>query len=221
MAQLYEKMHARLLALANSTFQTAYIQPGITCLSAEQAKIYWKGFRGPLCFNSSQFPVVPTPPPTSPPGGAAFQLTSPNKGLCLVGKRLGLKRCSSRDPPQWEVGDPSTGELKYAVGGDLGLCVKMHEEAGWNCANTDGNKTEAFIGHCSGASGSGAHKTNFFYLDPAGNGRPGSAPDAVLVKSHDCPELCLARVGADTRLSEVGLVACSGSGRASATWLRS
>ena len=241
MSGLYEHMHARLLALANSTFQTAYIQPGITCLSAEQAKIYWKGFRGPPCFNSSQLPVVPTPPPTSPPTprGDAFQLKSPGEPLCLTGARLGVKRCSPGDPPQWRVGDASTGELEYAADGNLGFCLKMHEESGWNCANTDANKTAAFIGHCSGAGGTGAHRTNYFDLRPAASRTDisGSAPETVLIKSHDCPELCLARLGTGagahsdgnlvgasepgSQQPEVGLAACSGDRRASVTWVRS
>ena len=87
MPALFALMHARLMVLARSTYQTAYIQPGIKCLEPEQAKTYYKGFRGPPCFNTSDFPVVPTPPPAP---SDTFQLASPDGVWCLTG-HLGQK----------------------------------------------------------------------------------------------------------------------------------
>jgi hypothetical protein len=244
MAALYEKMHGRLMELANTSYQTNYIQPGIECLTPQQAKTYYKGFRGPYCFNISNFPVVPTPPPTPPPNVPMFQLQSaaPHDRWCLSGSQnLDVTACASINrvggggggdggvyawpaskapapsAQQWEVGDPKTGELAYAGNKD-GLCIKLHEESGWNCANTPGtNATEAYLGHCS-TGGGGAHKSNYFFLAPAGvnGGRTGT----VVVKSHDCPTLCLARLdnadiqhGGSNRAREapqIGLAACSG-----------
>ena len=83
----------------------------------------------------------------------------------------------------------------------------MHEEAGWNCANKNRNLTTAYIGHCGSAGG--AHPTNFFFLSrtPADER---TLAQTMLVKSHDCAELCLARLP-DTSLylSAVGLAACA------------
>jgi hypothetical protein len=113
MPTIYSQMHARLMALANSTFQTSYIQPNLKCLDPYQAKSYWKGFRGPLCFNASDFPVVPPPPAPPAPSLDCFQIASPDGQLCLVGKTLGLRPCINGEgpplPPQWKMGDLETG----------------------------------------------------------------------------------------------------------------
>ena len=263
MPALYATMHGRLMKLANTTYQTTYIEPGIQCLTPQQAKVYYKGFRGPYCFNTSNVPVVPTPPPSPRPTVHTFQLQitlkSRNREWCLSGLHgLGVAACTSSISgdsagagagadstaaaagstsvqaltPQWQVGDPKTGELEYAAS-DAGLCIKLHEETGWNCANTPGtNATEAFLGHCSsGGSGSGAHKTNYFFTAPASASGAGDGDTQVLVKSHDCPTLCLALLpsvddsddgihGSDSLAKGapgIGLAPCSGDA-ASVTW---
>lgn len=224
MPALYTAMHARLMELANTTYQTDYIQPGLKCLQPEQAKAYYKGFRGPPCFNASQFPVVPTPPPTPAPPVDAFQIASPGGGGCLAGEPLGLDRCqpNKQPAPLWRVSDPATGELEWAASGavKLGICIKLHEQQGWNCDNIDTNQTSAYTGHCSGAGSSGAHKSNFFYTVPAQAGagvHVHGGHQRVLVKSHDCPKLCLARLAmgsdgdsdSDVVGGRVGLASCA------------
>ena len=265
MPALYEKMHSRLMQLATTTYQTSYIQPGIQCITPQQAKIYYKGFRGPYCFNTSNVPVVPTPPPSPPPNVHTFQLQSTlenrNREWCLTGLHgLGVAACSSSGinssinrggdigvgvggrssasvqalAPQWQVGDPKTGELEYAASAD-GLCIKLHEESGWNCANSPGtNVTEAYMGHCSsGSGGSGSHKSNYFFTAPASASVVGDGDNQVLVKSHDCPTLCLALLPSAVDNSDggpsgqegslmkgapaIGLAPCSGEA-ASVTW---
>ena len=118
MPTLYAKLRSRLLELGKTAFQTSYIQPGIKCLTPEQAKVFYRGFRGPPCFNESDVPVVPTPPPAPPPPpDDAFQLESPGGRWCLTGpKKLGLEVCDV--VPQWRVGDPDTGELASATAAD-------------------------------------------------------------------------------------------------------
>ena len=192
---VFAQMHARLRKLANSSYQTSYIQPGISCIDANQASTYYKGFRGPQCF--VQPPVVPTPAPA--PG---FQLVGPGGSHCLTGARsLGLEACEPPAgrgtpgtqlelAPQWTVGDAKTGELESLAKTAVvdGLCIKMKEGEGWSCDSPGTNATVVDLGHC--ASNGGAHKTNFFYLAP----RSGTG---VLIKSHDCPGLCVARVQAE------------------------
>merc|ERR1712046_568452 len=110
MPDKYAQMHARLLQLGNGTYQTDYIQPGLQCLDPYQAKTYYKGFRGPLCFNGSA-PVVP---PAPKPMG--FQLRHATGGLCLTGDRkLRLAACDKTSVPQWIVGNPKTKELQSAT----------------------------------------------------------------------------------------------------------
>jgi hypothetical protein len=229
----YARLHTRLMELANTTYQTRYIQPGIKCLEAEQAKVFYKGFRGPPCFNASAFPVVPTPAPTpSPPG--FFQLASPHGRLCLSSdQELGLLACTPRAgaplAPQWRVSDPKTGELGSTLA-ENSLCIKMHESAGWNCDSAGTNATQAYMGHCSGSGGSGAHKTNYFFIVPSSisssHAIGASGNQSVLIQSHDCPRLCLARLTATSgsaeslTAGEVGLVSCSDTASASASWLR-
>jgi hypothetical protein len=107
---MYATMHAHLMALANTTFQTSYIQPGIECLTPQQAKTFYRNFRGPPCFNSSHFPVVP-PPPTPP--FQPFQLGSPDGVWCLsgqkgLGERNGPPRFSgSSTPPNCRQAPPN------------------------------------------------------------------------------------------------------------------
>ena len=222
----YARMHARLMDLANSTYQTSYIQPGLKCLTPEQAKAYYRGFRGPPCFNASAFPTVPTPAPAPTDG---FQLASPQREQCLtVDKKLGLGACSStRALPAalWRVGDAKTGALTSLVASDTPLCIKMHEAAGWDCAHLGTNATQAYMGHCRGA-----HKTNFFHTVPmlsrgdTGAAGVGAGAGAMLIQSHDCPHLCLARTstsgsGATNSGADVGLAACDGNALGSQGWL--
>lgn len=238
MPEVYNQMHARLLALAKSTYQTSYIEPGLRCLTPEQAKIYYKGFRGPPCFNASDFPAVPPTPP--PPTRNAFQLTSLDYRWCLSGKKLDLVPCTTSKgislEPQWFVGDPETGELQFAPAQDS-LCIKMCENQGWSCANKNPNQTSAALRHCSTRSGRGAHPTNYFYATPL-RSTPTTGESRgtrVRVKSNDCPELCLVRLAADHNHTEhershefetqlpaapkVGLATCGGDDMSSA-WLR-
>ena len=58
MPALYAQLHARLLALGATEYQTRYIQPGLECITAEQAKRYYRGFRGPPCFGNGQLPQL-------------------------------------------------------------------------------------------------------------------------------------------------------------------
>ena len=81
-----------------------------------------------------------------------------------------------------------------------------------------------YDGHCSAGSGSGAHRTNFFHVVSAngttltssvdftegGGGQQGSK---VLVRSNDCPTLCLARLAQQ----HIGLAACA-TGGPGASW---
>ena len=128
-------MHAQLLEMANTTYQSDYIQPGIACLEPEQAKMYYKGFRGPPCFNESNVPIVPTPAPT-PADTFQLESSSPQGAMCLTrgARGLGMAACGGAGPaalaPRWQVGDTHTGELEYAAGGG-GHCIKLHEETGW------------------------------------------------------------------------------------------
>ena len=161
------------------------------------------------------------PPP--PPPDDAFQLSSPDGEWCLVGQRLGLEPCSSPQPTQWKVGDAETGELELASVG--GLCIKMREQPGWSCANKSPNETAAFCGHCSAGSGTGAHRTNYFFAAPtpdAGEHASASVGERVAIRSNDCPELCLARVGSGEVAAKrpgVGLAPCAAGGAAT-TWVR-
>ena len=203
MPDKYAQMHARLALLGNGTYQTSYIQPGLSCLTAQQAKIYYKGFRGPLCFAGSA-PVVPTPPPNPHPG---FQLVrakatsaterkqfpADSADMCLSGgDKLALAACPAA--AQWRIGDDRSGELQAARGERL--CIKLVESDGWNCANTPGsNATEVSMRHCAlGPGGNGAHPSNYFHLVPAGEGHTDrtNTGRAVLIRSHDCPKLCVA-----------------------------
>eukprot|EP01051_Picozoa_sp_SAG22_P013161 SAG22_NODE_1446_length_4405_cov_1.853460_2_plen_141_part_00 len=135
-----------------------------------------------------------------------------------------------------------TGELQWAPGGGGAgsLCIKLHEDPGWNCANTDANRTAVFNGHCSSAGG--AHKTNYFFLAPAspaaaGGGGHGGPRDVqtMHIKSHDCPELCLAKLwdndingdaggdglgGGPTPAMRVALASCANANRSSIAWVR-
>ena len=192
MPDIYSTMYQRLSTLARSTYQTSYIQPGIKCLTPQQAKAFYKGFRGPPCFNASAFPVVP---PTPSPLQSSFQLRSPDQTWCLSGKKLELTRCMGTAPHQttlWTVGDRESGELQY-VGGVVSspLCIKMDETPGWNCANSDPNRTAVRTGHCSAGVGSGAHKSNYFYIFTA---EPNQTKSNVMIRSNDCPQLCLSRI---------------------------
>ena len=234
MPDKYMQMHARLAQLGNGTYQTSYIQPGLSCLSAEQAKIYYKGFRGPLCFAGSA-PVVPTPPP-KPIAGFQLVHAKPNStpvtmgqiaatkkdwsasaDMCLTGDdkdKLAITACPAA--AQWQIGDERSGELRAAVG--QRLCIKLAESDGWNCANTPGsNATKVGMRHCAlGPGGNGAHPSNYFHLVPptsdartewTNNGR------SVLIRSHDCPHLCVAPLATDDSIAgskrRVGLTLCT------------
>ena len=232
MPEVYNKLHARLVALGNSTYQTTYIEPGLKCLTPEQAKIHYRGFRGPPCFNASDFPGIP---PTPAPTRNAFQLASMDRQWCL-GKKLEVVPCTTNKgvllPSQWFVGDPETGELQYAPAND-NLCIKLKEQQGWNCANQNPNQTSVGLRHCSSGSGVGAHPTNYFYTVPLrATPTTGEPRDSrVFVKSRDCPDLCLVRLPAYQDYTEhessgsarlpttprVGLAKCGGDASA---WLR-
>ena len=83
----------------------------------------------------------PLPPKVLPRG---FKLESPDGQWCLAGHKLALSACDAEGlPPQWVVGDAVTGELEWAAsgGGNASLCIKLHEEPGWDCANVDPDKT--------------------------------------------------------------------------------
>eukprot|EP00936_MAST-01D_sp_MAST-1D-sp1_P002924 g2924.t1 len=214
----YARMHARLTDLAKSTYQTSYIQPNLKCLTPEQAKAYYRGFRGPPCFNATAFPSVPTPAPIH-----GFQLASPQHEQCLmVSNKLGLGACAStRALPAalWRVSDAKTGALASLVTSGSPLCIKMHEAPGWDCAHLGTNVTQAYIGHCSGA-----HKTNFFHTMPmirrGDAGAAGAGP--MFIQSHDCPRLCLARTsgsGTTASSARIGLAACDSNALGSQGWL--
>ena len=180
MPQLFAKMVKRLAELGNTTYQTSYIAPGTQCLSATQAKDYYKGFRGPQCFNTAP-PKVPTPSPTPAIG---FQLVK--DGYCLISSHKFSQHdavpCGAGQPPlvpQWSVSDKTSGELCSTA---TGLCLKMNESVGWSCANTDPLVTNARLGTC-GSKG-GAHKSNHFFF----NASAGS------IESFDCPGLCIGLV---------------------------
>ena len=226
MPQKYAEMHARLMAVGNTTFQTDYIEQGLACISAEQAAVFYKGFRGPQCFAGTA-PVVPTPAPT--PGVGFQHAGAEGKGeLCLTSDRkLRLAACSGTRsaggaladaalPPQWMVGDAKTGELQSTQ--SQGLCIKLEEEKGWNCANQKGsNATVTGLGQCSSGPGAhGAHASNYFYLTPRS---AGAITSSVLIKSHDCPKLCVARIAAVGGGAgvEIGLKACTA---AESVWIR-
>lgn len=197
----YKEMHEKLLDYAKGVFQTDYIEPGIECLDAYQAKIYYKGFRGPLCFHGKA-PVVPTPKP-APGIGFQLQHTHRKQTVCLTNK-LGLTDCDGpREPPlpgQWIV---EKGALQSTDDASDPRCIKIHETAGWSCENAP----HVSMGHC--ASAGGAHKTNFFKLIPSTKGM-------VLIQSHDCPKLCIAprkkeeeAFGEETEGLLIGLLACT------------
>ena len=87
------------------------------------------------------------------------------------------------------------------------------------------NATQAYMGHCRGA-----HKTNFFHTVPmlsrgdTGAAGVGAGAGAMLIQSHDCPHLCLARTstsggGATNSGADVGLAACDGNALGSQGWL--
>ena len=227
MPAIYAQMHTQLLSLGNMTYQTTYIQPGVKCLSPQQAAAHYHGFRGPPCFNASNLPVVPVPPPPPPPPPGEFQLLSPDGDWCLVGKKLGMVQSEGAgcvgEAPQWDVGDAETGELQWAPGGtgSGSLCIKLHEEAGWDCAKMGSNGTSAaFNGHCSSAGG--AHASNYFFLSPPGEADlVGGGAGPMQIKSHDCPELCLVRGSRPDEDGVVGLALgpCVGGGAATA-WVR-
>ena len=237
MPDMYATMYERLMVLASTTYQTDYIQPGIECLTAQQAKSFYKGFRGPPCFNTSHFPVVP---PTPTPALHSFQLASPDETWCISGQKLGLTRCAGKGAAQtthWTVGDAETGELEYVAAGSAStLCIKLVEEPGWNCANHD-NRTAVSLRHCSAGPGGGAHKSNYFHI--ASPLRQSAGSDQVLVRSNDCPDLCLARLRSGFAVREnytsmalgeqptsatamsVGLAPCvSGHSSTAILWLR-
>ena len=123
---------------------------------------------------------------------------------------------------QWTIGDAETGEIEWAAGGGTNpLCIKLHEEVGWDCSNTDQNRTSVFNGHCGTAGG--AHKTNFFFLSPVPAIKATSlngirSAMRVLVKSHDCFHLCLARLSNHGEVV-VGLAPCD-SASDEVTWVR-
>ena len=79
----------------------------------------------------------------------------------------------------------------------------------------------AFNGHCSSAGG--AHKSNYFFLARSlvveGGDDGDRSEQMVHIKSHDCPELCLARLGAGRNL-RVGLASCTGASRTTVEWVR-
>jgi hypothetical protein len=139
---------------------------------------------GPLCFNTTDFPVVPPPPPPPPPS-SAFQLahsSAPTAAAWCLTSHLGMAPCNAARPAlaqlalQWRVGDPKSGELASAV--DNGHCIKMDESQGWNCAGPGTNATVVKTGTCSGAGGGGAHKSNYFYLKPSSSGANRGDPSA-------------------------------------------
>ena len=140
-----ERARAVLLTLPHEkhctrcSFDTALLMRPFSTQAAE----HYKGFRGPPCFNASSFPPVPPPPPPPPPP-RGFKLESPDGQWCLAGHKLALSACDAEGlPPQWVVGDAATGELEWAAsgGGNASLCIKLHEEPGWDCANVDPDKT--------------------------------------------------------------------------------
>lgn len=194
--EVYASMRSRLAELVKTEYLGGYIQPGISCIDAHQAKAFYRGYRGPQCFEDP--PDVPT---TTPPPVAAFHLAA-GDDLCLTGaQRLRLQRCGGSSPlaPQWTVDDEATGELRSAVMAD-DECIKLHEPKGWSCDGS--NATSVFLGHCGAGDGSGAHKTNYFFLAPAPQGD--GADGLVSIQSHDCPNLCLAPID-----GAVGLSLCS------------
>ena len=98
------------------------------------------------------------------------------------------------------------------------MCIKLGEKKGWNCANQKGsNATVTGLGHCSSGPGAhGAHASNYFYLTPRS---AGAITSSVLIKSHDCPKLCVARIAAVGGGAgvEIGLKACTA---AESVWIQ-
>ena len=117
---LFKQMSTALAEHAKTVYQTRYAEPGTeACLTNAQAKAYYKGFIGPMCFGT--LPPLPPPPPPPPPP-PVFELRRGDGGAeeCLLASDGEVRAgpCDASKAPAGVVAYESAHWIADALYGD-------------------------------------------------------------------------------------------------------